>query len=62
MQIRFCQAYLIDHVVVFNAIFVQSHMLENIVFFGNSHAEKTKPEQQQQQQIRNLFLGGRQFS
>ena len=34
MQIRICQAYLVDLVAVFNAIFVQSNMLENIMLFG----------------------------
>ena len=42
MQIRMCQAYLIDLVTVFDAIFVQSNMLENIVFLENFCEQKKK--------------------
>ena len=48
MQIRMCQAYLIDLVAVFNAIFVQSNMLENIMFFWENFREK---------KIRIFFFG-----
>ena len=42
MQIRMCQVYLIDLVAIFDAIFVQSNMLENIVFLENFREKKNQ--------------------
>ena len=49
------QAYLIDLVAVFDAIFVQWNMLENIMFFEKFLCKKTKKNKKKT--IRNLFFG-----
>ena len=58
MQLGMYQAYLIDLVAVFDAIFVQWNMLENIMFFEKFLCKKTKNKpKKKKKQSEIYFLG-----